>query len=228
MPYRRELFKNGHYYHIFNKTIEHIKCFDNAGLCTLFLETAQYYRCAELPIRFSRFRSIDKMRKLMIKEFIKDQAKFQVNIVSYALMPNHYHFVVRQKKDNGVNAFISNLTNSFTRYYNIGNERKGPLFLPRFHSVAVLSTEQLLHVCRYVHVNPFAAGLVSSLRMLRYYPWTSYREYMRTTTAHLTQTNFLLRYFKNDRELLRSFTESELDQKKTLQHIREVEMLNQF
>jgi putative transposase len=75
-------------------------------------------------------------------------------------MPTHIHLVLRQLKDGGISKFMSNILNSYSRYFNIKHNRKGPLWEGRFRKVLVGSDEQLLHLTRYVHLNPVTACLV--------------------------------------------------------------------
>jgi putative transposase len=90
-------------------------------------------------------------------------------------MPTHVHFVLKQLSENGISIFIGNLLNSYTRYFNTKHKRKGPLWEGRFKSVLVREQGQLLHLTRYVHLNPVTAGLVDKPE-----EWaaSSYREYI--------------------------------------------------
>ena len=67
------------------------------------------------------------------------------------------------------------LLNSYTRYFNEKIKRKGPLWEGRFKKVLVNSDEQLLHLTRYVHLNPVSAGIVEKPED---WPCSSYREYI--------------------------------------------------
>ena len=41
-----------------------------------------------------------------------------IDILAYCLMPNHFHFLIRQKIDKGISTFVSNISNSYSRYFN--------------------------------------------------------------------------------------------------------------
>ena len=74
-----------------------------------------------------------------------------------------------------LSTFISNFTNSYTRYFNTKTERKGPLWESRFKSVVVTTDEQLLHLTRYIHLNPTTANLVNEPQD---WDFSSYREFI--------------------------------------------------
>jgi putative transposase len=75
-------------------------------------------------------------------------------------MPTHIHFILKQLKKNGISAFMRLILDSYTRYFNIKHQRKGPLWQSRFKNVLVESDEQMYHLTRYIHLNPVTAGLV--------------------------------------------------------------------
>lgn len=74
---------------------------------------------------------------------LSDESSFQVSILAYCLMSNHYHLLIRQNREKGVEKFMSDSVNAFTRHINVKSKRKGPIFLPRFKAVQVTSDEHL-------------------------------------------------------------------------------------
>ena len=135
-------------------------------------------------------------------------------------MLNHLHFLLRQLTDNGISIFMSKLTNSYTRYLNTKKERNGPFFQGRFKSVRIESNEQLLHVSRYIHLNPLVAGLVSNLSN---YSWSSYSSYIGSEEDGLSSPEFILKNFKtkNDYE---QFLLNQIDYAKSLEQIKHIIM----
>jgi putative transposase len=92
-----------------------------------------------------------------IKQYV---AEYEIAMISYCLMPNHYHFVLRQGSEKQISAFIQAVFNSYTKAFNKMYERTGTLFEERFRAIAIERFDYLLHLCRYVHRNPLEAGLV--------------------------------------------------------------------
>ena len=103
-----------------------------------------------------------------------DRKNKLINIIAYCLMPTHIHLVLQQLEDNGISIFMNNLLNSYTRYFNIRHKRKGPLWVGRFKRVVVSTDEQLLHLTRYVHLNPVTSYLIEKPESWAY---GSYNEY---------------------------------------------------
>lgn len=221
MPKREEPFVNKKIYHIFNKTLDHREIFMDE-VCNTFLQILTYYRSKYSTRSFSLFKSsdIDNQKKILKKIFIKKY--FQIELFAYCLMPTHFHLLVYQKEENGILKCISNTLNSFTRYYNLKNERKGPLFLPRFKSVLIRTEEQLKHVSRYIHLNPYSNGLVNSFEELLSYRYSSLKSYVNDSDNKTCSNNYILNIFNNNHERYKKFVEDNADYQKSLEEIKYV------
>lgn len=185
MPARFIPFVNGQTYHVYNRGVEKRRIFENRRTHSRFLQTAQYYQLEGPKPKFSNF--------IKRKLFKPDPNKKIVEILSYCLMPNHFHFLIKQLKDGGVSEFISKLTNSYTKFYNIKFNRVGPLLQGQFKAVLIESDEQLVHVSRYIHLNPLVSYLVKDLDQ---YEWSSYKEYIGTRNNGICTKEDILDSFK--------------------------------
>jgi putative transposase len=134
-------------------------------------------------------------------------------------MPNHFHFLVRQNIDSGISKFMSNFENSYTKYFNIKNSRIGPLLQGPFKAVKIDSEEQLLHVSRYIHLNPFSSALVKNIDDLINYEWSSFSEYFGLNKYKLCQRGNIFSTFKNI-ETYRLFVFDQADYQKCLEEIK--------
>lgn len=142
-----------------------------------FIDLINYYRFQDTPVSFSQFRGIEKeTRERMFDRLVKDNKK-HIEILAFCLMDNHYHFLLKQVADKGIARFISNLQNAYAKYFNVKTERSGPLFNPMFKSVRITTDEQLLHVSRYIHLNP-STGYLVEIDDLEKYPWSSLSSYL--------------------------------------------------
>lgn len=69
-------------------------------------------------------------------------------------MPNHFHLLIKQTEQNGISEFVGKFSNSYTKYYNTKHNRVGALLQGQLKAVLIESGEQLIHVSRYIHLNP--------------------------------------------------------------------------
>ena len=173
---RKDDLENGEIYHIFNKSISHYKIFNNHREISKIIETVRYYQVESPPYRLSRIHSFpQKIQNDLFESVIENKKNRLVEIVCYCIMPTHMHFVLKQLKDNGISIFMNNISNSYSRYFNILHDRKGPLWVNRFKNILIQSDEQLLHLSRYIHINPTTAYLVNKPEDWEY---SSYNEYI--------------------------------------------------
>lgn len=184
MPSRIHPLVNGEYYHIFNRGVDKMNIFKNSYHYQRFLKTMLYYKILGPKPRFSLFAPTNNLL---------DTSKQIVEIICFCLMPNHFHFLIKQLIDGGITEFISKLSNSYTKYFNIKHGRVGPLLQGEFKSVLVESNEQLLHLSRYIHLNPLVSGLVKDLEDYR---WSSYLEYIGLSTQKICAKEIILNQFK--------------------------------
>ena len=105
-----------------------MQIFNNASDYKHFINTFFYYQVDGSKPRFSFFRK----QPVTLANNVKI-----VEIICYCLMPNHFHFLLRQKKDSGITEFVSKISNSYTRYFNVKNKRIGPLLQGEFKAVYV-------------------------------------------------------------------------------------------
>jgi putative transposase len=95
-----------------------------------------------------------------------------IRIVSYCLMPNHWHFILWPQKDGDLSEFMRLLTVTHTQRWHAHHHTAGtgPLYQGRFKSFPIQKDEHFLTVCRYVERNPLRANLVDAARK---WPWGS-------------------------------------------------------
>lgn len=177
MPYRKSPIVTLEIYHIFNRGVAGVPIFVTAKDFLRFLDLINYYRFKETPVSFSQFKQIEKVQRDKIFEDLVRENNQQVEIMAFCLMDNHFHFLLKQKLDLGITKFTSNLQNGYAKYFNIKTERIGPLFQPMFKSVRVVTEEQLLHVSRYIHLNP-TSGYLIEIKDLESYTWSSLSNYI--------------------------------------------------
>lgn len=126
-------YEDGPHYHIYNR---------GAHRQNLFLEDKNYVYCLELMGRYL--------------------PRYDVEIQAYCLLPNHYHLVMRQRKGGSISRFLQSTFNSYAQSFNSFYNHAGTIFEGRAKGRLIDSESYAVHLVRYVHLNPVAAGLVKS------------------------------------------------------------------
>ncbi len=160
-------------YHAFTKSIAGFTVFRCDSDYERMVELLKFYRFERPPISFSNFirlKDKDRFFKLYCS-----QKEMIIDILAYCIMPTHLHILLSELKEEGISTFMGNILNSYTRYLNTKIKRKGPLWQSRFKRVEVLDDEQLLHLTRYIHLNPTSDHLVEKPEDWRY---SSYGEFI--------------------------------------------------
>jgi putative transposase len=188
MPYRRIVFTTGEVYHVLNRGIAQAPIFLSPKEYKRFLQLIDYYRFFDLSISFSHFSRLCLKDK---KEFKNNLKEKQVEIFAFCLMPNHFHLLLRQEKEGGIAKTLSNLQNGYAKYFNIKHKRSGSLFQSMFKAIRIETDEQLLHVSRYIHLNPSSSYLVK-IKDLSKYPWSSLLDYLKNKSSSFTNAKLIL------------------------------------
>ena len=88
--------------------------------------------------------------------------KYDVRLLAYCLMPNHFHLVLYPKQDGDVQKFMQWITLTHTQRWHVQNKTigSGHLYQGRYKSFLIERDKHLLSVIRYVERNPLRAKLV--------------------------------------------------------------------
>ncbi len=157
---RKQALATNHIYHIFNRSIAGYTIFPSSRHYSRFMEMLLYYQLDKLKNKFSQV-----IIKPSFRETVQELQKVKnrrVDILAYCLMPNHFHLILKQNDTNGISDFMRNVQNSYSHFFNMRHNRQGPLWAGKFKNILCESDEQLLHLSRYIHLNPVTAHLVNS------------------------------------------------------------------
>ncbi|PIU36320.1 hypothetical protein COT03_00200 [Candidatus Shapirobacteria bacterium CG07_land_8_20_14_0_80_39_18] len=225
MAGRKTILATGEIYHVFNRGISSQPTFFDNRDYQRFLNAFIFYQNREPPMKLSLFlTSSYENREKFIQESLA-KSDFLVDNISYCLMPTHFHFLLKQLEDGGISRFISNLTNSYTRFLNTKQKRVGPFFQGRFKAVRIETNEQLLHVSRYIHLNPFASFLVKNIEDLNSYIYSSFPEYLGKVKRELCQKDMVLGQYKT-KELYYKFVLDQAGYQRELELIKHLILEN--
>lgn len=163
----------GKVYHTFTRSIAGFEIFRNESDFQRMGSMLNYYKVKNPPAKFSIFSDI-KNKESFYQRHLNSNDDL-VDIVAYCFMPTHIHLILRQLMKDGISIFMGKVLNSYTRFFNLKNKRKGPLWESRFKNVEVGTDQQLLHLTRYIHLNPVTANLVEDPGDWHF---SSYKEYL--------------------------------------------------
>lgn len=175
---RKNHLANGEFYHIFTKSIADFHIFNHKNEFSRMIQLLRYYQI-ETGLRFSDFIELKLVENagfdIALKTFTKEKHHI-IQIITYCLMPTHLHLILKQLVNNGISIYMSKVLNGYTRFFNTKYRRKGPLWESEFKNVLIYNDVQLLHLTRYLHLNPVTAYLVENPKNWIY---SSYQEYLK-------------------------------------------------
>jgi putative transposase len=212
---RRVKFKNGEYYHIFNRGVDKRK---------IFLDKYDYIRFLTCLREFNTIDSIDSLYRLnqirkihtpnVVTGLLQDCSNPVtthkiVEIICFALLPNHYHLLLSQISDNGISKFIHKLAKGYSRYFNIKTKRSGTLFQGTFKSVEIKTDSYLQYLSGYINGNAEIHGIAKAEN----WPWSSYADYLGKWNDSLCDKNIILNEFESPQEY-KIFSETIVEESK--------------
>ena len=165
MPSRRTPFQSGNFYHIYNR---------GNNRQNIFFERDNYLHFLHL-----------------MREYLAGNG---VDILAYCLMPNHYHFLVHLQDEN-LSGAMHRLSVAYTKGINKRFNRSGSLFQGRFQSIHVNDPDYLIHLSRYIHLNPVKAGFVEQAEE---WEFSSYSEYAGLRSGTLPKMEHLKLQFQSE------------------------------
>jgi putative transposase len=187
MRYRDyKIFAPNNYYHVFNRGV---------GKQDIFLDDQDF--------KFFLLRANENLFPEQIKkqeghplgkwQYVRKQLPVGAfSMISDCLMPNHFHFLIRQNGDCPISKIVTKISTGYSMYFNKKYERVGGLFQDQFKAVLIENDSYLLWLSAYIHNNPKVAGLVKKLED---YKWSSYLDYIGQRQGTLCDKDFILKQF---------------------------------
>jgi len=215
MPYRYIPCDNFEIYHVFNRSVAHQTIFLQKYDYQRFIDLLDYYRYEKPNIRFSEYNRLSIEAKQECKQRLQTNHAEITKILSFCCMPNHFHLLLRQQSNNGIAIFLSKIQNGYAKYFNLKTKRFGALFQSMFKAIRIETDEQLLHVARYIHLNPLTARVVLTRQELERYPWDSFMSYLEVKNTDLLDKTILMAYYRSI-DHLRTHTFDQADYQRLL------------
>lgn len=217
MPIRYVPLVNDQYYHLYNRGVAHQPIFSSVKDYQRLLLCISYYRYKNLPFRLSKLLQTSKEERERVLVNLHSVNDLTVDLTAFCLMPNHIHILLKQLVDGGISKFMRQVADSYTRYFNTKYQRVGPLFQGAFKAVRVETDEQLIHVSRYIHLNPLTSYVVREENFINY-AWSSLKDYLKKDSK-LVNHKIVLSSFKSGEDYLK-FVMDQADYGKELEKIK--------
>lgn len=187
----KEYAENG-FYHVYNRGVEKRIIFCDDQDYKVFLGDLKAYLEPPPPLE-KRITTIGGCTFSAIKRPLNNYYK-EIELLSFCLIPNHFHLLIRQKSSRSIEYFMKSLLTKYVVYFNKRYQRVGTLFQGPYKAVFVNTEEYLLHLSRYIHLNPKKHLDVkdSPLHMA----YSSYGDYLGLRESKWINTDFILSFFK--------------------------------
>lgn len=210
---RKTIFVNNHFYHIYNRGVDKRDIFTDEN--DYFRFTHYLYELNNLNSSSNLGRNFQRQiegGRTSFRDFSKRKRELLVNILCFCLMPNHIHLILEQIREGGISKFMQKLGTAHTMYFNSKNKRTGVLFQGPFKSLLIINDEYLIHLSRYIHLNPLELidpqwkekeieNWQKINEFLERFRWSSFPDYMdKRNFPSVTNREFIFRYFGERRK----------------------------
>ncbi|OIO29678.1 hypothetical protein COX93_01180 [Candidatus Nomurabacteria bacterium CG_4_10_14_0_2_um_filter_30_12] len=197
------------YYHIYNRGMQKQPIFetDKDRIRFLFLLLAFQGRNSikniSREIKESVQSSTLHIKTELEKEIIEDRT---VELLSFCLMPNHFHLLLLEKEDGGIAKYMQRVLTAYTKYFNLRHQKSGHLLQGSYKSVWIENDIQLMHTSAYIHKN--SNELSGWGKNENKYPWSSFQDYINTNRwGKLLSTDIILNRFDNKEVNIKNYKE---------------------
>lgn len=201
MPARNrvKIFVENSYYHVYNRGVDKREIFLDDQDYRVFLSFLKAYLSAPQASFFThpiaQVTGSDPVRLRPLRCFFGE-----IILLAYCLMPNHYHLLLWQSKRDGMTRFLRALCTSYVMYFNKKYERVGTLFQGIYKAAMIDSENYLLHLSRYIHLNPLELTGSDPVKAVEY-PYSSYPYYLNKRKAEWVNPFPILDFFRSARNI---------------------------
>lgn len=213
---RLKIYLENGYYHLYNRGVEKRQIFVDQQDYAVFLSYLKDYLLPKDTVELTKKltnssdSSISSKEKSKILRLLRlNNFADEITLLAYCLMPNHFHFLVKQKSAGTIDSFINSLGTRYTMYFNSKYKRVGSLYQGVYKAVLVNSNEQLLQLCHYIHSQTASQG--QALKEIK--QPSSYPEYLGERKTPWVKPEEILTYFSknNPRLSFKTFIEQDQD-----------------
>jgi putative transposase len=199
---RKTEFANGEYYHIFNRGVDKRKIFQDESDFRRFWLSMKLLNDEKDGLMLS-WRNRTRFKPgLGLEAFMRQEPgscrKPLVEIIAYCMNPNHFHFILKQHKERGIEKFMHKIGTSYASYFNAKYDRLGTLFQGRFKSIHIKNDSKLLYLASYVNCNSEVHGISKASG----YKWCSFAEYTGKSEDDMCNKKIIMEQFRNRKDYI--------------------------
>ena len=192
----KQYLENG-YYHLYNRGVEKRNIFLDDQDYIVFLHLLKYYLSPPDPNNEHPFANLSLTGFNPVRLRPMQTLFGEIDLLGYCLMPNHYHLLVRQITRDGITQLTRKISTTYSMYFNRRYKRVGHLFQGIFRAALIQDDSYLLHLSRYIHLNPSPVTAVTGFNPVTY-SYSSYQYYLGTKNASWVKPKFILDYFQSN------------------------------
>lgn len=181
--------ENG-YYHLYNRGVDKREIFLDEQDCIVFLHYLKIYLSPPETLLKDQLllpKVLYKITKLNLSK--------EIDLLSFALMPNHFHMQVKQYTKQGIEKIARRVLTSYAQYFNKKYKRVGTLFETTYKAILLETEEQFLYLSSYIHRNPMRLKNPK----FDYIQLSSYPYYLELKNADWIKPKEILSYFRSSR-----------------------------
>lgn len=185
------------YYHVYNRGVDKRNIFGDESDYYRFFYSIILLNDIEDGL-MNKFRNHRRSEpKALPSEFRRlnlHRERPLVDFVAYCFNSNHYHFIIQQLEENGIEKFMHRLGTSYTMYFNKKYDRSGSLFQGRFKAAHIKDNGKLFYLTTYVNCNSEIHGVAPAEN----YKWCSQSFYSGKYKSNLLcRSNPVIKEFRN-------------------------------
>jgi putative transposase len=189
---RKFQFQTNAFYHIYNRGVDkrEIYCHKNDFIKFIYkINDHNNIYCADDKF----FRTLSGHSVSANTECPKKSQNKLVDIICYSLLPNHYHFILKQLIENGISKFLHKLEMGYAKFFNKKYKRTGALFEGQFKAIHINTDEYLLYLSAYINSN----AEIHKIAKAENWPWSSCSDYFNKRNGKLCNKNIILKDYQD-------------------------------
>lgn len=195
---RTKQYLENSYYHIYNRGVEKRLIFLERQDYSVFLSYLKEYLLPKdevfLRNQLSQPNLSSKERDKILKLLLLKNFYGEITLIAYCLMPNHFHFFLKQTSSKSIEKFIKSLCIRYTMYFNKKYKRVGQLCQDAYKAVLLSNDSQFIYLSKYIHKQALASQGLSLEPSERDQP-SSYPDYLGKRKTEWVYPNEVLKYF---------------------------------